>query len=1029
MKRTVTLLAVLPLLTALCSFGSVRQHKMSAHGARAQKMSAENQFHFHPTKGRGVEILARERAGEHKQAPIPGRLTQLERGVHMAAQTRVKPRRNLNPPVSQIGFVSAMQIPAGGYLAGQNVTLSGDFDGDGNLDLVSLVGDPNGSGTYSLAVVLSQGNGTFLAPVLTPTPGNQSDPFVVGDVNGDGLDDIIIAHQPGTNGNAEASFDVLLSNGDGTFAVGNNYSITGNFLSGGTLSVDATTGFLDVVVVDSANPGNVWTVTGNGDGTFSDTPTSVALNAQVGYDAVLADLNNDGLLDVTSNDSNTGQQTVFLATSPTLYAAGVPYTTPDGVYDACSTTVGDLTSDGFPEIVNANCSDNTITIYVNNGDGTYATGAYYNAAANGYVYPEAVTIADVNGDGLPDIVSSNDDSSDVTILLGNGDGTVVSPALGYTRGGSFLSNPAIVADFNGDGLPDIIVPDDLYSLSYMKGYGDGSFRAGVDYYSPSSDGGEPMGFDIATGDFNGDGFADVVVGNCCDTGGITVFLSRADGSMQPGVNYGSGGGLLFVAVADFDGDGKLDIAATDYYNGVVQIFKGVGDGTFTLGGSYPTDAASSSPMEVVAADFNGDGFPDLAVANSAGSNVGVLLNDGTGDFSALANYPTCSSSVAITAADLNGDGFPDLLVPLPSCTGMAVLLNMGDGTGTFNPETDFGVGNNPQQVAVGDLNGDGIPDLAITLDGGALNSQGIGVALGNGDGTFQPVNVPPYPTTLQPNYRQPYPGDIRLVDLDGDGNLDLVYNNTNFGTVGVMYGIGDGTFYDPVEYPVGVNIYGLALGDLNGDGAVDVVTAGFYTSGVTTLINNSGTKALPDYSVSANPASTTITAGASGAFTITLTPRNFYNGTVTFSCGTLPSEATCTFSNPSLTPNGNGVLTSVLTIKTTAPSSALMAPMDVTPHGGAPSLLASLAGVGLFGLILAGEWKKNGRRMGIILALVALGMLVTLVGCGGSSTPPIKDPGTPPGTYTVTVTASGTAGNNNGNTSAHTLTLTLTVQP
>ena len=118
-----------------------------------------------------------------------------------------------------------------------------------------------------------------------------------------------------------------------------------------------------------------------------------------------------------------------------------------------------------------------------------------------------------------------------------------------------------------------------------------------------------------------------------------------------------------------------------------------------------------------------------------------------------------------------------------------------------------------------------------------------------------------------------------------------------YGTVGVMYGIGNGTFYDPVEYPTAAYSFGLALADVNGDGAVDVVTAGDYTSLATVLINNSGTKALADYSIATNSASATVTAGQSGTYLITLTPRNFYNGTVTFSCGTLPSKAACVFSN------------------------------------------------------------------------------------------------------------------------------------
>ena len=168
----------------------------------------------------------------------------------------------------------------------------------------------------------------------------------------------------------------------------------------------------------------------------------MALSGEAGSNVVIADFNGDGILDIADNDYSTDILTIYLATSATTYSSGVSYNTSDGVYDSCSIATGDLNGDGKPEIVNANCNDDNLTVYVNNGDGSFQTGVYYNAAlsTNGGdvadVYPEAVTIADVNGDGKADIISVNDDSADVTILLGNGDGTVQVPTIGYAVGGS-----------------------------------------------------------------------------------------------------------------------------------------------------------------------------------------------------------------------------------------------------------------------------------------------------------------------------------------------------------------------------------------------------------------------------------------------------------------------------------------------------------------------------------------------------------------------------------------------------------------
>ncbi len=905
-KRSASLCVVV-LLSALQCLGA-----SSLHRANARSVKPQHQFHFQPAQGRSKHFdnLKAQQNAQAGQAHPSTSVVKVQPQVTVTG-TGKKAHKNLNPPVSQIGFVSAAQVAAGGAIPFGNPAIAGDFDGDGIMDVVTIVKTVSGgAGHYWLAVALGNGDGTFKTPVLTATPQDLNDPFVVGDVDGDGKDDVIVAHQP-TSTSPTATFDVLLSNGTGGFTFKGNNAITTNDLAGGTLYDVNGDGKLDAVIVDSSLPGNVWTLIGNGDGTFQ-AATSVTLNGQAGSSVVFGDFNGDGLLDFADNDYSTGQLTVYLATSATAYANGVSYTTASGVYDACSNAAGDLTGDGEAEIVSSNCLLNTVTIYVNDGSGGFSTGTDYAVAtapavAGNVVYaaPWSATIADLDGDGKADIISTNYFASDITVLHGNGDGTVGTPSYGFATGG-FPSTPAIVADFNGDGLLDVLVADNVYSYSYMKGYGDGTFRSALDYYAPTTDNGEPYGQDIATGDLNGDGIPDVVIGNrCCDpTVGITVFLSRGDGSLMPGVNYGSGGSLAYVAVADVNKDGILDIAAVDNQNGLVQIFTGngtgVGDGTFTVGPTYSTGDSDSE--KIVAADLNGDGYPDLVVANNGNGNFGVFMNtaDGSGAFNAEATTTMFAHANQVTAADLNGDGKMDLVLPEYGCGCAAVFL--GNGDGTFGTENRFDIGAAPYQIAVGDLNGDGIMDLAVTNQDPA--GMGITVALGVGDGTFLAPNVTPYLTTLQTVITlSPYPSYLSMTDLDGDGKLDLVYTNARFGTVGVMYGVGDGTFFDPVEYPVTGDSYGLVLADVNGDGAVDVVTvgtAGNSTSEATVLINSGGSGAAPNYSIAANPTTQTVTAGQTGTYVVTLTPRNFYNGTVTFACSGLASKMTCTFNNPTL---------------------------------------------------------------------------------------------------------------------------------
>jgi Bacterial Ig-like domain (group 3)/FG-GAP-like repeat len=1040
-----------------------------------------------------------------------------------------------NPPVNPVGFVSATSIPAGGLTQWSAVVA--DFNGDGHLDVAAPV--KTSTASYAVSVVLSNGNGTFQSAQTTGNPnGVNGDQILVGDFNGDGKQDLIVVHAT-----SPSTFEVWLGNGDGTFNVGTHLlnSVSPNFLVGGVLTDVNADGHLDLVFVDAPSPANVVTLLGNGDGTFQ-APTTVALTGGSLSNVVFADFNGDGHLDFAATSSTNRQNVIYFGQPNGSYLAGVPLTNPDLAYHICNNSAGDLNGDGQPELVSANCGSagaaGSLTVYLNNGNGTgtFQTGVYYAAATESSdhteanIGPQAVTIADVNGDGKNDIVSSNYYGGDVTVLLGNGDGTLNVPTVGYSTGG-YPKTSALVADFDGDGLADIIVPDYRFSFAYLPGYGDGTFRAALDYYSPVPGGFSAGGTTIASGDFNGDGYPDFVVGNVGYNNpsggsgiGITVFLSNPDGSLNAGVNYGTGGSYQGVAVADIDGDGHLDIAAVNQSNNGVQIFHGAGDGTFSDGLFYSTGGTNAST--IVAGDFNKDGHPDLAVANSNSNNVSVLMNDATGHFQAAVTYSTGGANQAIAAADVNGDGILDLVVTEFNPGVVAVLLGNGDGTFQLKPTSSFGF-NYLGNLSLGDLDGDGKLDLAVAVADGVITPQGLAVAKGNGDGTFAAPVL--YSTTLQNlNLNQPIPGDVKIVDLNGDGKLDLVYSNSFYGTVGVLYNTGTNSFgaamfYDPVEFAAGSNVFALTLVDINQDGAVDVVAADNNYAGATVLLNASGTVSTltsslnpavvsqsitftatlaakvrgvsavptgtvsfldggasigtaslnggvatfttsslaaathvisviyggdsnfhsststvlsevitptPDFAVAAAPSTMTVKAGVSAQYTITVTPSNGYNGTVSLTCvsTTLPSKAACSFNPASVAPGSTGYPTSTLTISTMAATASLVTPARPNSTSIGPTLWASLSGFGVFGLMLAGIGRKRNRAMGIVLGVLLVVMTLTLFGCGGSSSPSTGGnpgtPGTPTGNYTVTVTATGTG----GNSPTHTMSVTLVVQ-
>jgi hypothetical protein len=1008
-------------VTSLAAFGTHTQPKPSSqfrvtHSRQSSKANHRTELH--------------ERGGAAARPPAAEKTAT----ANPARKGRFKSRPATSSSASTVSFVAAARFPLGGTDDDNTESVIGDFNGDGKKDVAKIA---SVGSTYSISVLLGNGDGTFQAAKLTATPSNVDDPIIVGDVNGDGKDDIVQVHPAGGNCGVApragvkpavlpcgASIDVLISNGDGTFATAVNYSVTVDSLVGGLLTDINGDGKLDVLAFDNLNPGNAIQMLGKGDGTFQTASTLATLTGPAPGAMIFGDFNGDGKLDFAGFE---GSQVGVSLASGSGWAAPVLLTTGDGNYDSCSNTLGDLTGDGKPEIVSVNCYElNTVTVYVNNGDGTFQPGVYYNNTGDQSQTPNEATIADVNGDGNGDIVISNESGGGISILLGDGTGRVVAEGVTYGIGGFPWTAP-LIADFNGDGLMDVVASDDYFNMVYLQGYGDGSYRAAVTYPLPNSFDQYATSGSVAIADVNGDGIPDSVVGqtgNYASTG-FVVYLGKGDGTFYPGETYGESTSLRFVAVADFNGDGKLDVAASDT-NNEIHIFLGNGDGTFAVGASL---YAGTNPQNVVTGDFNHDGTIDLATPNVGVGTISVLLGHGDGTFANAVMYDVTAHNnpSILTAADLNGDGYLDLVVTAlygPSAVG--VFLGNSDNSGTFQPVTFTDTDGYPFYVAFGDLNKDGKLDMAITESQGTTYPGLIQIALGNGDGTFGALAS--YPSTTLGSY--PNPADIQILDLDGDGNPDLVYINQSFGTVAVMLGNGDGTVNAPLEFPGNGNSLGLALADVNGDGVVDVVTGNINSGGLTAFLNGAGSGTSPNYTMGTKTPTATVAAGSPAMYVLNLAGLNGYTGTITFACGELPTAATCSFNPSSVIALGNTPLTTSLTIDTTVRSGSLLRPAWPGSQAGSPILLASLSGMGLFGLMLAGSGAKGRRRRAAIVLgavlLVTLGMLAACDNDTAAKIPPPPPPatGTPAGSYLVTVTSTGTG----TGAPTHSVNVTLIVQ-
>lgn len=982
----------------------------------------------------------------------------------------------------------------------------GDFNNDGNLDFVVTNSGTSGVGSDTVGVFLGNGSGGFAAQA-TYSVGNGPTSVVVADFNNDGYPDLAVA-----NKSTGAVISVLLNKGSaapGTFNSQNQYTVGGTpaSITAGDFNGD---GHIDLAVanqpISPSLQGTVSVLLNTGtNGAFgtaatydigsspgvSSSPTSIAtgVTTSSGSLDLVVTSGNDNAVSVLLNKadgSGTFNNEVRYGTGATPYSAAVATLIPGGKAD----------------VVVANSSAGSVSVLMGNGDGTLQSSADFDSGPQ----PNSVVVGDFNGDGVPDLAFADGDCASCTpnaisVVLGKGDGTFGAQNTFATGTGDTNTYALVAAQFRTSTSPlDIAaVNNKTNNVSILLGNGDGTFVEPAATYAVGS---QPAA--IAYGDFNQDGYPDLAIANY-GSNTISVLLNKGDGSgtFLPAVNYNVGHGPYALARANFNADKYPDLVVVNETDKTVTILLNNADGTGTFSTTTTTYATglSGSPSSVAVGYFDNSGNLSVAVGDSASTNVSILLGNGDGTFKAYSTVPTGLDAFSLVAADFTGSGIYDLAIAGQSKTGNTqnlVSLLLGNGTGGFSTPTLFPIGSQAstesQSIAFGDFNNDGALDLAVANGLSSdvsilLNTVGTNMSLASSAGnpsygapvTFTANIAPSVPgsgnltgTVTFENGSTPIGSPVTVANGSaalttstlpvGSYMISAVYSG-NFpshttttpetvvqaGTTSALLSsatavnLGQSVTFsatispDTSGTPTGTVTFldgttSIGAGTLNGSGVATLTTSSL-AAGTQSITASYGGDTNYIASVSAaspvmvtGPAFTlgasalspaSVTAGATSTSTITITPVGGLNPTtVSLACAITPSPSKApTCSIGTIAANG----TATLTVSTTAASTTAMA----AHHSSFMYAMWFLMPAMVFGTMLLPKQKRGKLAMFAAILFISAGCMLQSA-CGGSSgstSTGTTVAGTPSGAYSITVkgTATGAATQTAG-------PLTLTVQ-
>jgi hypothetical protein len=679
-----------------------------------------------------------------------------------------------------------------------------DFNRDQRLDIAVA-----NFGSNNVGIFLGTDHGTFTSQMTFSTESSRPRYVAAGDFNNDTIIDLVVVNH-GTN-----DIGIFLGDGRGNFASWTTFSTGFDSLPYSLAIADVNHDYRLDLIVTNYGTRNVGLLLGQGDGLFANQTTLDAGRDSQPYSVTVVDLNNDNHMDIVVVFSNTNKVAVLLGSGNGSFSLFGEYSTGNNS-SPCSAVVGDFDNDTKLDMAVATYGSSSVILFLGRGNGIFSDASVFYTSAG--LQPYAMVSGDFNNDTRLDIATVSYDYNYVDIALSYKNYGFLNKITYPTT--NVYDNPKsiVAADLNNDSRPDIIVANyNTSQINIFLSYDNGTFSSPISYSTGTDTG--PLS--IAVGDFNNDTQLDIVVANN-KTGTVIVFLGDGVGRLLNRTTYSTGTSaqLYYVDVGDLNKDGRLDIVVANQLRGAIHIFYGVGDGTLSKIQTLQLDS-SVEPVWVRIADFNNDDRLDIAVVNRLEGSVGLYLGyaNKTFVYQILFSAGAGAGPNGAAIADLNGDGRIDIIVNIYYNRVFEVLL--GYGNGAFVTTTRYSVGSlgRPSSSTVADWNNDKRLDIIVN----SCDTNNILVFLGYGNGSF--LTGPTYSTGSNS-----CPLSSAAGDFNKDGLLDIVTANSNTSTIGVFLGY---TYINGIReatYSTGSTSHPRAIGFgrlTDDDGQLDVVLANY----------------------------------------------------------------------------------------------------------------------------------------------------------------------------------------------------------